>query len=143
MCACTREFSSPVHTKLIQKHLTTNEFSMSMEITDQHKLTNNMSSEIVLKLNVVGLLPPIFIHKYSFEVVSKKFCICGQVKLEISKVGGKKAENLTLILSGKKYMFVFSTTEYGKLSLLFFNMLYVTRCNLDWDWTITLYALQL
>lgn len=45
-----------------------------------------MSSEIVLKLNIIVLLPPIFINKHSFEVVSKKLCVGGQVKLEMPEV---------------------------------------------------------
>lgn len=51
-----------------------------------HSLTNNMSSEIVLQLNIIVLLPPVFISKHSFEVVSEKVCVGGQVELEISKV---------------------------------------------------------
>lgn len=48
-----------------------------------HPLTNNMSSEIVLKLNIIVLLRPMFINKHSLEVVREKVCVGGQVKLEI------------------------------------------------------------
>ena len=49
-----------------------------------HLLTNNMSSEIVLKLNIIALLLPILIDKHSFEAVSEKARVGGQVKLEMS-----------------------------------------------------------
>lgn len=51
-----------------------------------HPPTNNMSSEVVLKLNVIVLLPPMFINKHSFEVVRKKVCVGGQIKLEVPGV---------------------------------------------------------
>ncbi len=43
-----------------------------------------MSCEIVLKLNIVVLLPPVFIDKHGFKVVSEKVRVGGQVKLEMS-----------------------------------------------------------
>ena len=56
-----------------------------------HLLTNNMSSEIVLKLNIIALLLPILIDKHSFEAVSEKARVGGQVKLEMSE--DRKREN--------------------------------------------------
>lgn len=52
-----------------------------------------MSSEIVLKLNIVVLLPPVFINKHSFKVVSEKVRVGGQVKLEMSEVEKRENEN--------------------------------------------------
>lgn len=57
-----------------------------------HSLTNNMSCEKVLKLNIVVLLPPMFINKHSFKVVSEKVRVGGQVKLEVSEVKKEKME---------------------------------------------------
>lgn len=48
-------------------------------------LTNNMSGEIVLKLNIEVILPPTFIDKHSFEVVREKARVGGQVKLKLSE----------------------------------------------------------
>lgn len=45
-----------------------------------------MSSEIVLKLNIVVLLPSMFINKHSLEVVSEKTRVGRQVKFEMSEV---------------------------------------------------------
>lgn len=42
-----------------------------------------MSSKIVLKLNIIVLLLSMFINEHSFEVVSEKVCVGGQVKFEI------------------------------------------------------------
>lgn len=50
-----------------------------------HSLTNHMSSEIVLKLNIVVLLPSMFINKHSLEVISEKACVGCQVKFELSE----------------------------------------------------------
>lgn len=54
-----------------------------------------MSSEIVLKLNVIVLLPPMFINKHSFEVVREKVGVGGQVKLEMP--GAKKRRDKRMI----------------------------------------------
>lgn len=51
-----------------------------------------MSCEKVLKLNIVVLLPPMFINKHSFKVVSEKVRVGGQVKLEVSEVEKEKME---------------------------------------------------
>lgn len=48
-------------------------------------LTNNMTSEIVLKLNIKVILLPMLIDKYSFEVVREKARVCGQVELKMSE----------------------------------------------------------
>lgn len=44
-----------------------------------------MPSEVVLKLDIVVLLLSVFIDKHSFEVVSEKACVGGQIKLELSE----------------------------------------------------------
>lgn len=44
-----------------------------------------MSSEIVLKMNIVVFLASMFINKHRFKVVSENVCVGGQVKLEISE----------------------------------------------------------
>lgn len=44
-----------------------------------------MSSEVVLKINIVVILLPVLINKHSFEVVSEKVRVGGQVKLELSE----------------------------------------------------------
>lgn len=62
-------------------------------------LTNNMSSEIVLKMNIVLFLPPMFINKHSFKVLSEKVCVRGQVKLEISKKERKKTKLIYINLN--------------------------------------------
>lgn len=64
-------------------------------ILKSYSLTNNMSSKIVLKLNIVVLLPPKFINKHGFEVVSEKVRVGGQVKLEMSEVEKKKKHYIT------------------------------------------------
>lgn len=48
-------------------------------------LTNNMSGEIVLKLNIKVILLPMLIDKHSFEVVREKARVGGQVKLKMSE----------------------------------------------------------
>lgn len=46
-------------------------------------LTNHMSSEKVLELNIIVLLPSIFINKHSLKVVSEKASVGSQVEFEI------------------------------------------------------------
>lgn len=48
-------------------------------------LTNYMSSEIVLKLNVIVFLFSVFIDKNSFEVITEEVRVGCQVKLKMSK----------------------------------------------------------
>lgn len=43
-----------------------------------------MSSEVVLKLNIIVVFSAIFISKHSFEVFREKAGVSGQVKLEMS-----------------------------------------------------------
>lgn len=45
-----------------------------------------MSTEIVLKLDIVVLLFSMFIHKHCLEVVTKEARVGRQVKLKMSKV---------------------------------------------------------
>lgn len=47
-------------------------------------LTDKVSREIVLNLNIVVTFSSIFIDKYSLEVVREKASVCSQVKFEIS-----------------------------------------------------------
>lgn len=49
-------------------------------------LTNYMSTEIVLKLDIVVLLFSMFIHKHCLEVVTEEARVSRQVKLKMSKV---------------------------------------------------------
>lgn len=49
-----------------------------------HLLTNKVSREIVLNLNIVVIFSSIFIDKYSLEVVREKVSVGSQVKFEIS-----------------------------------------------------------
>lgn len=53
-----------------------------------------MSLEIVLKLNIKVLLPPMFVNKHSLEVLSEKVCVGGQVKLEISEFKERRGKEL-------------------------------------------------
>ena len=46
-----------------------------------------MSCEVVLKLNIIVLLHPMFIYKHSFEVISENVRVGSQVKLEMPEVG--------------------------------------------------------
>lgn len=54
-----------------------------------HLLTDEVSSEIVLNLNIVVIFPSIFINKYSLEVVREKPSVGSQVKFEMSSVKRK------------------------------------------------------
>lgn len=70
-----------------------------------------MSSEIVMKLNVIVLLPPMFINEHSFEVVREKFCVGGQIKLEIPGVEKKRVKcnvciylNMTLFSKPRRFL---------------------------------------
>lgn len=55
-----------------------------------HLLTNKMSREIVLNLNIVVIFCSIMIDKYSLEVVREKPSVGSQVKSEMSTLKGKK-----------------------------------------------------
>lgn len=48
------------------------------------QLTNYMSSEVVLKLNVVVLLFSMFVDKHSLEVIAEEPRVGCQVKLKMS-----------------------------------------------------------
>lgn len=47
-------------------------------------LTNEVSGEIVLKLNIIVIFSSIFIEKYSLEVFREKAGVSRQVKFEMS-----------------------------------------------------------
>lgn len=42
-----------------------------------------MSSEVILHFDIVILLPPFIIYEHSFEIVSEKLSVGGQVQLEM------------------------------------------------------------
>lgn len=42
-----------------------------------------MSSEVILHFNIIILLPPFVIYEHSFEMVSEKLSVGGQVQLEM------------------------------------------------------------
>lgn len=46
-------------------------------------LTYDMSSEVILQIDVIILLPPFVIYEYSFEIVCEKLSVGGQVQLEM------------------------------------------------------------
>lgn len=69
----------------------TQHFAYNMKILQilrpvRHLLTNDVSSEIVLKLNIVVIFTSMFIDKHSFEVVREKAGVGSQVKFKISTV---------------------------------------------------------
>lgn len=51
-----------------------------------YSLTNNMSNKIVLQLNIVVLLPAVFINKHGFEIFSEKVRVGGQIKFEMPEM---------------------------------------------------------
>lgn len=53
-------------------------------------LTNYMSSEIVLKLNVIVLLFSMFVNKHSLEVFAEEVRVGCQVKLKMSTFKNKE-----------------------------------------------------
>lgn len=42
-----------------------------------------MSSEVILRVDIVTLLPPFVVYKYGFEIFRKKIGVGGQVQLEM------------------------------------------------------------
>lgn len=59
-----------------------------------HLLTDKVSREIVLNLNIVVIFFSIFIDKHSLEVVREKASVGSQVKFEISTVKRKMTNDL-------------------------------------------------
>lgn len=57
---------------------------MKSHETVSHLRTNEVSSEIVLQLNIILVFSSIFISKHSFEVFREKAGVSSQVKLEMS-----------------------------------------------------------
>lgn len=85
-----------------------------------------MSSEIVLKLNVVVLLFSVFVNKHSLEIIAEEVCVGCQVKLEMSRfknrgVGGRgiKIDIFQSVCSLNLFVFLVSIL-YGCAHMLNF-----------------------
>lgn len=73
----------------IHKLQLTHKKILKILLTAYHLLTDEVSSEIVLNLNIVVIFSSTFINKYSLEICREKPSVSSQVKSEMPSVERK------------------------------------------------------